>query len=167
MREARSTTIIEDIKEKDVLVLGVGNFLMGDEGVGVHLAQRMEKLDLPDYMSVVDGGTGGFFLMGYFDEYEKVIFVDATMDGKPAGTVSLIRPRFAADFPKALSVHDVGLKDMVETLYFMGNVPDIHLFTISIDEIAPMYVGLSAAVEESLDNLIPQIVELAEKLHNE
>jgi hydrogenase maturation protease len=150
---------------KHVLVLGVGNYLMGDEGVGVHIAQEMEKMELPDYLKVVDGGTGGFFLMGYFDEYEKVIFVDATMDEDPAGTIKLIRPKFASDFPKALSVHDVGLKDMVETLYLMEHIPDIHLFTISVNDIKPMHVGLSPAVKKSIPLIIPQIFDLAKELN--
>ncbi|MCB0640793.1 MAG: hydrogenase maturation protease, partial [Phaeodactylibacter sp.] len=109
------SNIFEDKSEK-ILILGVGNYLMGDEGVGVHLVHRMGEMDLPDYLDVLDGGTGGFFLMSVFDEYGAVIFVDATMDGREGGTLSLIKPRFAADFPKALSVHDVGLKDMVEAL---------------------------------------------------
>lgn len=156
---------LQNTEKPSILILGVGNFLMGDEGVGVHIAQQMEKMELPGYVKVVDGGTGGFFLMGYFDEFDKVVFVDATMDGKPEGSISLIRPKFASDFPKALSVHDVGLKDMVETLYFMGNVPDIHLFTISISEIKPMHVGLSKAVEASLNQLVPLILRLAQELH--
>jgi hydrogenase maturation protease len=149
----------------DILVLGVGNYLMGDEGVGVHVAQKMEKMDLPFYVDVVDGGTGGFFLMGYFDMYEKVIFVDATMDGKPPGTISQIKPKFASDFPQALSVHDVGLKDMIETLYLMEHIPEMHLFTISIGEITPMYVGLSPSAQAAVDQIVPKIIKLAEQLH--
>ena len=71
---------ITDTQTESVLILGVGNFLMGDEGVGVHLAQKMEKMDLPSYLKVVDGGTGGFFLMGYFDEFDKVIFFGGNTD---------------------------------------------------------------------------------------
>ena len=73
---------LEGSVESGVLVMGLGNFLMGDEGIGVHLAQEMEKMELPEFIKVVDGGTGGFFLMGYFDQFDKVILVDATMDGK-------------------------------------------------------------------------------------
>lgn len=147
----------------EVLVMGVGNYLMGDEGIGVHIVQQMEKMELPQSIDVLDGGTGGFFLMNYFDEYPKVIFVDATMDGKPPGSVTLTEPRFASDFPNALSVHDVGLKDMIETLYFMGNVPKLHLITISIDEIIPMYVGLSSEVEQSIPKVIESIFKLIKK----
>ena len=124
-------------KSQKVLVLGVGNYLMGDEGVGVHVIYEMEEIKLPDYVDVLDGGTGGFFLMNYFDAYPVVIFLDATMDGKPEGTVSVIRPKFAADFPSALSVHDVGLKDMIEAIYLQDIKPDIHLVTISIEQLVP------------------------------
>ena len=58
-------------KSNKILVLGIGNYLMGDEGVGVHIVQKMEKMDLPDYVEVLDGGTGGFFLMNVFDPKNK------------------------------------------------------------------------------------------------
>lgn len=154
---------LEEDKSQKVLVLGVGNYLMGDEGVGVHIIYEMEEMDLPDYVDVLDGGTGGFFLMNYFDEYPVVIFLDATMDGKPSGTISVIRPRFAADFPTALSVHDVGLKDMIEAIYIQDQIPDIHLITVSVDHIAPMDIELSEAVEKAVPKAISAILEAAEK----
>ena len=148
-------------KQGDVLAMGVGNYLMGDEGIGVHIVQQMEKMELPDYLDVLDGGTGGFLLMNYFDEYPFVIFVDATMDGKPVGTISVTEPRFASDFPNALSVHDVGLKDMIEAIYIMERVPKMFLITISINEIRPMTMELDPAVEASMPEAIKTIQELA------
>ena len=147
-------------KQGDVLAMGVGNYLMGDEGIGVHIVQKMEKMDLPGYLDVLDGGTGGFLLMNYFDEYPYVIFVDATMDGKPLGTITVTEPRFASDFPNALSVHDVGLKDMIEAVYLMEHVPKMFLITISINEIRPMTLELDPAVEAS----IPEAIETIQKL---
>jgi len=123
----------EKDKSNSVLVMGVGNYLMGDEGIGVHVIQEMARRELPEYVDILDGGTGGFLLLNCFEAYSTVIFIDATMDGKETGTISLIRPKFAADFPSALSVHDVGLKDMIEAVYLMDKVPDIHLFTVSIN----------------------------------
>ena len=148
-------------KNGEVLAMGVGNYLMGDEGIGVHIVQQMEKMNLPDYLDVLDGGTGGFLLMNYFDEYPYVIFVDATMDGKPIGTITVTEPRFAADFPNALSVHDVGLKDMIEAVYLMEKVPKMFLITISIDEIRPMTLELDPSVEASIPEAIEKIQELA------
>lgn len=156
----------EKNKSQSQLVLGVGNYLMGDEGIGVHLIEKMSNRQLPEYIDLLDGGTGGFLLLNYFEVYPVIIFVDATMDGKEEGTISLIRPKFASDFPSALSVHDVGLKDMIESVYLMEKIPDIYLFTVSIKEIDPMWVGLSPRVSEAIPELIEQIIKLSESLHN-
>ena len=155
----------EKDKSNSMLVMGVGNYLMGDEGIGVQVIQEMTKYQLPEYVDILDGGTGGFLLLNCFEAYATVIFIDATMDGKPAGTISLIRPKFAADFPSALSVHDVGLKDMIEAVYLMEKVPDIHLFTVSIEEIAPMTLELNLKVKESIPILIKDILTHCEALH--
>ena len=156
----------EKDKSESILIMGVGNYLMGDEGVGVHLIQQMDKMDLPDYVDILDGGTGGFLLLSCFEAYNTVIFVDATMDGKEEGTISLIKPKFASDFPSALSVHDVGLKDMIEAVYLMDSKPNIPLFTISINEMVPMTIELSSKVEQAIPKVIDQILELCENLHS-
>ena len=155
----------EKDKSGSILIMGVGNYLMGDEGIGVHIIQHMANLQLPEYVDLLDGGTGGFLLLSCFEAYGTVIFVDATMDGKPAGSISLIRPKFASDFPSALSVHDVGLKDMIEAVYLMDKIPDIHLFTVSIDEISPMTIELSHPVKNIIPVLVNQILKLCEDLH--
>jgi hydrogenase maturation protease len=159
----KSVINLDEDKSQKVLILGVGNYLMGDEGVGVHIIYEMEEIKLPDYVEVLDGGTGGFFLMNYFDKYPVVIFLDATMDGKPAGSISVIRPKFAADFPSALSVHDVGLKDMIEAIYLQDLRPDIHLVTISIEDLVPMKMELSEQVEKAVPKAIETLLETAEK----
>lgn len=155
----------EKDKSNSILVMGVGNYLMGDEGIGVHIIQEMVKQELPEYIDILDGGTGGFLLLSCFQVYPTIIFVDATMDGKPEGTISLIRPKFASDFPSALSVHDVGLKDMIEAVYLMDKVPDIHLFTVSIKEINPMTIELNDKVRDAIPELIERILSHSKNLH--
>lgn len=155
----------EKDKSNSILILGVGNYLMGDEGIGVHVMQKMAKMNLPEYVDILDGGTGGFLLLNCFEAYKTIIFVDATMDGKPAGTISLIRPKFASDFPSALSVHDVGLKDMIEAVYLMEEKPDLHMFTISIKEIVPMTIDLSPNVKKAIPKIIKLLLAYAETLH--
>ena len=156
----------EKDKSDSILVMGVGNYLMGDEGIGVHIIQEMAKTDLPEKLDILDGGTGGFSLLGCFEVYPKIIMLDATMDGKVPGTISVIQPKFASDFPNALSVHDVGLKDMIEVAYLMDTIPEIHLITISIEEFKPMNIGLSEAVKEAIPLVIEEILKLSEKLHS-
>lgn len=156
----------EKDKSKCILVMGVGNYLMGDEGIGVHIVQEMAKIDLPENLDILDGGTGGFTLLSCFEAYPVIIILDATMDGKAPGTISLIKPKFASDFPNALSVHDVGLKDMIEAVYLMDTVPEIHLITISIEEMKPMSIGLSKPVGQAIPRAIDKILKLTEKLHS-
>lgn len=157
----------EKDKSNSILVMGVGNYLMGDEGIGVHVIQEMNRRELPEFVDILDGGTGGFLLLNCFEVYPTIIFVDATMDGKPAGTISLLKPKFASDFPSALSVHDVGLKDMIEAVYLMDEVPNIHLFTVSIEELNPMTLELSPKVKSAIPNLIDRILQLSKTLHKE
>ncbi len=155
----------EKDKSKSILVLGIGNYLMGDEGVGVQLIQRMDTLELPTYMDILDGGTGGFLLLSCIEAYGHIIFVDATMDGKKAGSISLIKPKYASDFPSALSVHDVGLKDMVEAVYLMDKRPKIRLLTISINEMKPMTLDLSDPVAESIPKAVDLVLQIAKEIH--
>lgn len=154
----------EKDKSQSILIMGVGNYLMGDEGVGVQVIQEMTKMDLPESIDLLDGGTGGLLLLSCFEVYPAVIFIDATMDGKEPGTVSVLKPKFAADFPSALSVHDVGLKDMIEAVYLMDHIPEIHLITVSIKEIAPMTIELSNAVKEAIPSVIERIIKLSKRI---
>lgn len=148
-----------------VLVLGIGNLLLGDEGIGVHAVRRLEQdLARPAVASgmgpitVVDGGTGGFHLLEYLSEYDPVILIDATMDGRPPGTVSLLEPKYASDFPRALTAHDIGLRDLVESAMLLRGLPHIWLVTVSISEIQPMQVTLSPEVEAAIPAVISTVM---------
>ncbi len=144
-----------------VLILGVGNYLMGDEGVGVHFAKAAEQEYWPEGVKVLDGGTAGFKLMEDLEIYPMVIMVDATLDGRPAGTIRRIEPRFSADFPSAMSTHEIGLKDLVESLALLGRLPKMVLFVVSIDKIQPLSLNLSAGVEAVLPRLVAEARALA------
>ena len=147
-----------------VLILGIGNYLMGDEGVGIHLIRELEKEDLPEGVQLLDGGTAGFQLMEYLEQYPIVIMVDATLDKNPVGTIRLIEPRFSQDFPKAMSTHEIGLKDLIESLCLMGKLPKIYLFVVSVADIANLHVGLSSGVIGTMGELKRQVINLAEEL---
>lgn len=153
-------------KNKDILVLGIGNYLMGDEGLGVHFINEFQKKDIPSNVEIVDGGTGGFHLLSHLHSHPINIFIDAATDGLPKGEVRLIKPKFASDFPVFLSSHDIGLKDLIESLYLLGDPPIIYIFTVSIQDIRPMYIGLSEEVRSSIPVLIDQVSELIIKINN-
>jgi hydrogenase maturation protease len=153
------------LQKNRVLILGIGNYLMGDEGVGVHVANRLQNENLPAEVDVVDGGTGGFHLLEYFETYQTIILVDATLDDNPNGNIRLIKPRFAQDFPKAMSTHDIGLKDMVSALQLMGKMPTIHLFVVSIESLQQQGIELTAEIEAVIPELIEKIKELVASFH--
>jgi len=153
--------------QNNILILGIGNYLMGDEGVGVHVANRMANENKLKGADIVDGGTGGFHLLGYFEGYENIILVDATLDDNPNGTIRLIKPRFAADFPKAMSTHDIGLKDMVSALQLLGKMPVIHLFVISIESLQQQGIELSDEIEKVVPAVMEKVSNLVLKIQEE
>lgn len=151
-----------------VLVLGIGNYLMGDEGVGVHLARHMEQMELPEEIEVVDGGTGGFHLLDYFNQFKTVILVDAALDDQPVGTMRTIRPKFASDFPRAMSTHDIGMKDLVNVLQLLDKMTDVWLITMSIESIQQQGIELTPDIAAALPALIKKVDKLAHSfLHAE
>ena len=150
--------------DANLLILGIGNLLMGDEGVGVHLAQRLAEQAFPSGVHILDGGTGGFHLMDYFTSYPCVILIDATLDGRPPGTIRLLTPRFSSEFPRSMSTHDIGLRDLLEGLQVMGQMPKVYLFVVSIIELQEMHIGLSPEVEAVMPELAERVRGLAEEL---
>ena len=102
--------------EKETLVLGVGNLLLKDEGVGIHVIKALENEKLPAHVHLMDGGTGGLHLLSWLQGYDRIIMIDATLDNNPPGTVRLIQPRYATDFPPLMSAHEIGLKDMIDAM---------------------------------------------------
>ena len=143
--------------DRPLLVLGVGNVLMGDEGVGVHAVRRLEEEGYPAGVTVVDGGTGGFHLLSYLSDYDPVVIIDATLDDRPPGTISVIEPKYASDFPRSLSAHDIGLRDLVETAALLKGLPTVYLVTVSVSELQPMQTTLSATVEASLPAVVARV----------
>jgi hydrogenase maturation protease len=145
-----------------ILILGIGNYLMGDEGVGVHAIRLLEQQSFPAHVHLLDGGTGGFHLISYLENYPFIIMIDATMDGNPPGTLRVIKPRFASDFPRSLTAHDIGLRDLVESMALLGRFPEITLITVSIQDLQGMSTELSAPVRDSL----PKIAETISQILN-
>jgi hydrogenase maturation protease len=138
----------------DTLILGIGNVLLGDEGVGVHVVEELGRGELPEGVVCLDGGTGGFQLLAPMQEAGRVVLVDATLDGSAPGTVRRLRPRFSKDYPRTLTAHDIGLKDLLDAFYLLGETPpDVTLFAVSISPPEGLRVGLS----EGLSRRVPEI----------
>lgn len=148
-------------KIKETLILGVGNLLLKDEGVGIHAIHALEKENLPAHVYLMDGGTGGLHLLSWLQGYERLIMIDATLDSNPPGTVRLIHPRYAADFPPLMSAHEIGLKDMIEAMILTGDLPaETHLIVVSAANINEVGMNLSPKVEAA----IPEVIRISREL---
>ena len=129
--------------DQKTLVLGLGNVIMGDEGVGVHVVRALAKRRLPDGVECLDGGTGGFILLEPLQNAGRIILIDAAADGNPPGTVTRTTPRFAKDYPPTLTAHDIGVKDLLDAFYMQGGTRDVILYAIAIDPQQPISLELS------------------------
>ncbi len=145
--------------EHPLLVLGIGNILMGDEGVGVHVIRRLREESLPGGVECLDGGTGSFQLLDPMQRAKKIILIDATIDGSPTGTVRRLTPRYSSDYPQTLTAHDIGLKDLLDTYYLLGSEPNVTLFAVSIPVIHEVCMELSPELEAQVPNIVRLVLQ--------
>ena len=147
------------------LVLGLGNILMGDEGIGVYVVRALEKHTLPHNVECLDGGTGGFTLLEPLENADRIILIDAANDDNPIGTVTRTTPQFSRDYPPTLTAHDVGMKDLLDMFYIRGGSHDIVLYAITIDPRQPIRMSLSeggeTAAAEAAQQILKEIREAA------
>ena len=142
------------------LILGVGNILLGDEGVGIHVIKMLEKVNLPSHVGILDGGTGGFHLLSALQGYPKIVMVDARLDNFPEGHVRCLKPKYSKDFPRSLSAHDVGLKDLLDAMILLDAMPDITLIAISIKDLDNLSIELTPTIEKSAHKVLDVVLEL-------
>lgn len=146
------------------LVLGLGNVIMGDEGVGVHVVRALEKHTLPANVECLDGGTGGFILLEPLQNAGRIILIDAAADGNPPGTVTRTTPRFSSDYPPTLTAHDIGVKDLLDAFYMQGGGRDVILYAIAIDPRQPISMELSPigarAAQEAEQRILAELAAM-------
>ncbi len=92
------------------------------------------------------------------------MIVDATVDGSPPGSLKRLEPRFASDYPPALTAHDIGLKDMLEAFYLLGTPPEVVLLTVSIEMPRELSTELSPGLAARLPELQRRVREEIEQL---
>lgn len=139
--------------------------MLRDEGVGIHIITKLEEEGYRE-ADLMDGGTGGFHLLGFIQSYKTVIIIDASLDDFPAGNVRILHPKYAKDFPRQLSAHEIGLKDLLDSAFLLGNMPEICLIAISIKDFQEMGVKLTPEVEKAVPDAIQSLKLLVESLQS-
>lgn len=145
---------------KKTLILGLGNLVLKDEGVGIHAVQSLERETLPPNVDLLDGGTGGVAMIGILQEYDRIIMIDATLDQEPPGTVRHIRPRYSNDYPPLLSAHEIGLKEMIDAMILQESIPKIDLITVTVKDFGSLGMNLSDEVEQAMPKIKKKVFEL-------
>ncbi len=155
--------------DKKLLILGIGNLVMGDEGVGVHVVQQLEKEELPDFVTCLDGGTGAFFLLEQMQEADRIVVIDAAAFPDEPGSIRIVQPQYSSEYPRTMTAHETGLKDLLDWFNLMGKTPNVRLIAITIDPGQtgePLAIGLTPPIEEAKKKalaLVRKEIELFEQ----
>jgi hydrogenase maturation protease len=143
-----------------VLVLGVGNILLSDEGIGVRVIEALQdRYRIPPEVEVIDGGTAGMDLLDTLSGRRQVIIVDAVRTGGPPGSiVRLVDEQVPAFFRSRISPHQLGLSDVLAALSILGSEPQA--VTVIGVEPADLSIGLelSPVLAARLDELVERVV---------
>jgi hydrogenase maturation protease len=142
---------------KHIVILGVGNLLLSDEGVGVHVANKLMEMNLPAGVEVIEGGTDGFRLMNVVTGADRLIVVDAVKGGSSPGSIYRFDINDVPSSPDAYktSVHQIGILEVVHLSELVGQTPETTVIGVEPKSL-DMGMELSPEVQEK----IPKIIEL-------
>ena len=156
--------MLPDYLRKEILVIGCGNVLFGDDGFGYEVIKRLEEMDLPDNVGVIDGGVGSaYYILSLLDEespVKKIVVVDIIDFNLPPGT---LRKLGVEDLPKIekynFDAHDVPLAPYLIDAHKRGI--EVVIIGCQGKEITcpDIKVGLSKEVEESVEKAIKMVLE--------
>jgi len=148
----------------NTLVLGLGNTLLGDEGIGVHIIQSLQKeyADL-NGVSFLDGGTLSFTLAGYIEETDNLIIIDAAQLNSLAGDIAVYEGEQMDQFVSSnrnKSVHEVNINDILALAHLTGHLPERR----ALIGIQPQLIDWADSLSEPVANAIPKVCKLTHSL---
>ncbi|MFQ5576894.1 MAG: HyaD/HybD family hydrogenase maturation endopeptidase [Anaerolineae bacterium] len=140
------------------LILGVGNLLLTDEGIGIHAIQQLQKrYHLPDGVQIIDGGTLGMDLLYYLEGVKNLLLIDAVeTNGEPGTIIRLEGDNVPAHFSLKMSPHQVGVPDMLFAAKLKDMYPE-HVVLLGVKPgVLNTGLDLSPPVAACLDSLVEQ-----------
>lgn len=152
--------------DKQIVVMGVGNALLMDEGVGIRVVQELvARYDFPANVKLVDGGVLGLSLTGVMMEADQVIIIDAVRGGDEPGTVY----RFTWEAKPAHiqykdSLHQIDLMETMGILPLIGQVPEVLVVGVEYENIFDWGTELTPKVEAAVPALVELVVAELGKL---
>jgi hydrogenase maturation protease len=156
-------------EKRHVMVLGVGNILFTDEGVGIHVVKAMmERYEFGPNVSLEDGGVLGMNLLGVISEADHLIVVDAIKDGNMPGTLYRLQ---GEEIPKRVfkknSLHQVDLLEALALCQVLDKAPETVIVGVEPKDIETVGLGLTPPVREKVDALILMVLGELDRLGSE
>jgi hydrogenase maturation protease len=145
----------------DILVLGIGNVLLTDEGIGVRALNELERrYTFPENVELLDGGTAGIELLRHIRKRDYLIIIDAMKFDQEPGTVSRVEGEdVPAAFRTRISPHQLGLSDLLAAAMLTNELPEkLVLFGVEPESL-DIGLDLSATVEASVDKLVGAVAD--------
>jgi len=140
----------------DVLVLGVGNTLMGDEGIGVYVIRELEKEKLSGNIELIDAGTALFSIVHLLRKRKKIVIIDAAKGGgKPATIYRILPSQIKSKDNKLLSLHEMGLMESLNTLEDGEKPQDIVIIGVE-----PASIDWGLKLSSVIERKLPEIVKI-------
>ncbi len=155
-----------DGRRVPLLILGLGNVLCGDDGLGAAAVWRIHAdYELPAGVEVLDGGTLGLSLLPWLEDAERVILVDAIQaDALPGSPVRLTGEDVGPAVALRLSPHQVGVSDLLDAARWRDRLPRELILLGLVPETLGVSVELSPVVRAGLPGLVARVVEEARRL---
>ncbi len=149
-----------------LLILGLGNVLCGDDGLGVAAVRRLQELyEFPEGVFLLDGGTLGLSLLPYIEDSERVLLVDAIRgEGPPGSFVRLSGEDVGPAVAHRLSVHQVGVVDLLDAARWRDRLPVELVLLGLVPQSLELSIDLSPALKARLDDLVERVAEEARRL---
>lgn len=148
------------MENKKVLILGIGNILLGDEGFGVRAVEYLqENYSWPENIELLDGGTRGLLLLADLMEKDLVIILDIVTGGEKPGTMYLMENN---DLDRSLTIrasaHQSSINDVLVSCGLAGHSPDVLVFGFEPFEFSKLNVSLSSQAQEKLPSFCENVV---------
>ena len=145
---------------KKILVLGVGNELLSDEGIGVHTVKELSKRELPPEIEIMEGGTDGFGLIHIITDTDRLIVIDSVKGGSEPGTLYKFDIKDAPKTPDLFktSVHQIGILEVINLSSLIGKTPETTVIGVE-----PKTISTSMELTKEVKAKIPRVIELVLK----
>ena len=153
------------VEERNIALIGMGNIMFHDEGLGTYLAKYIEtNYILPENLVVVDGGILGFTLMTYYQEYDKVIIAGTTsLKGEPGTVLTCSGEEMMAQGSTRQTANEAELTMMLEICSFHEEMGEVELISMIPEDIIDVCNDLTDTVLKQMPKLLEKTLEALEK----